>query len=71
MRYTIKVVPNSKHPEVIREGDVLKIKVHAPAKEGKANEKLLGLLAEYFDIPVSRIKIVSGYASKNKVVEIL
>lgn len=47
-----------------------KIKVKAPAIEGKANEAMIKLLAKYFDIPKSRIKIARGEFAKNKILEI-
>jgi len=41
-----------------------------PAKEGRANENVIKLLAEFFNLPKSRVKIISGHSSKNKVIEI-
>jgi len=37
---------------------------------GKANEAVIKLLADYFKLAKSRIKIVSGLKSKRKIVEI-
>jgi len=74
MRIKIKVIPNSKKSEIIKdiqEKDFLKIKVNAPAQKGKANKKLVGILAEYFNVPKAKIKIIKGEKSHNKIVEIL
>ena len=71
MKVNLKVIPNSKRPEIKREKEYFKIKVDAPAKEGKANKRLLELLSDYFSLPKSRIKIIKGENSRNKVVEIL
>ena len=38
--------------------------------ENRANRALLRLLSEYFDIPQSRIEILSGMKSKKKIIEI-
>ncbi len=67
----VKVVPNSKKAKVEQtEGGVLRVNVDAPAKEGKANKRLVEILAKYFSKPKSSIRIVKGQTSKNKVVEI-
>lgn len=39
--------------------------------KGKANEVVIKLLAEYFNISKSRIKIISGKTAKNKLVKII
>ena len=65
-RISITVKANVKENRI----DLPKVFVREPAKEGRANEAVIKLLAEYFDIPKSRIKIVSGLKSKKKIVEI-
>lgn len=70
-RISVKIIPNAKKEEIIKEGENhFKIKVHAPAVEGKANKAMIKLLAEYFDISKSQIKIARGEFAKNKIVEI-
>jgi len=71
MKLSIKVIPNARKSEVVKETGFLKVKVDAPAKEGKANKRLIEILAEHFKIPKSKIKILKGHNSKNKLVEIL
>ncbi len=71
VRVNVKVVPNSKKAKVEQtEGGVLRVNVDAPAKEGKANKRLVEILAKYSSKPKSSIRIVKGRTSKNKVVEI-
>lgn len=71
MRLTIKVLPRSSRNSVeeITPGE-LKIKLTAAPVDNEANKKLIALLAEHFDVAKSKIKIVSGLTSKNKIVEI-
>lgn len=70
-RISVKITPSAKKEGIIDEGNnCFKIKVGAPAVEGKANEAMIKILAEYFDIPKSRIKIVRGKFAKNKIIEI-
>jgi len=45
----------------------LKIAVHAPPIEGRANEALIAFLAETFGIPKSAVRVLSGELSRSKV----
>lgn len=45
---------------------VLKIKVAAPPEDGKANKALLTFLAKEWDIPKSKLELVSGATGRNK-----
>lgn len=70
-RIAVKIIPNAKKEEIIKEGENhFKVKVRAPAVEGKANEAMIKLLAKYFNVSKSRIVIDKGALSRNKIVEI-
>jgi len=45
----------------------LKIAVHAPPIEGRANQALAAFLSETFDLPKSAVELVSGELSRSKV----
>lgn len=47
-----------------------RVSVQAPARDGKANRALVELLAQYFDIPKTSVKIVRGHSSRHKLVEL-
>lgn len=51
-------------------GDAMKVKVHSPPVGGAANAELTEILAEAFQVRKSAIRIVSGRASKDKIVEV-
>jgi uncharacterized protein (TIGR00251 family) len=70
MKIQVKVKPSSKTEEVNQEGDSFIIKVKEPPREGKANQAVIKLLAEHFGVPKSHVRILSGYGSRNKVVEV-
>jgi len=71
MQKRVKVKPNSKLQNIKEEGDgSLTVSLKSPPVEGKANEELIKLLAEKFDVPKSRISIKSGLSSKHKLVDI-
>jgi uncharacterized protein (TIGR00251 family) len=45
----------------------LKIAVHAPPLEGRANEALIAFFAETFSVSKSAVELVSGELSRSKV----
>jgi hypothetical protein len=49
------------------EGAQLKIQVHAPPIEGRANAALIDFLAEKFGLPKRKVELVSGELSRSKV----
>jgi len=73
MKIKIRVLPRSSKNEVVGEmaDGTLKVKLTAPPVDGKANEALLELLAKHFGVKKNKIKLNSGLASKNKLVEII
>ncbi|HTY45547.1 MAG TPA: DUF167 domain-containing protein [Patescibacteria group bacterium] len=71
MRLSVRVKANAKENKVqaISQGE-LALWVKAAPKENKANAAVVGLLSEYLDIPKSRIIIIRGLTSRNKVVDV-
>ncbi len=67
----VKVVPNAKKEGVIEEDGRLKIYVHAPALDGKANKAVIEILAKHLGVKKSKVRIVRGETLREKVVEIL
>lgn len=72
MRISVKVKTKAKKEGVkkLAEGEFLVSANEAPEK-GKANRRVVELLAEYFDVAKSNVEIVSGETSKRKIVEII
>jgi hypothetical protein len=70
MNIEIKVIPNAKKREIIREGANFKVKLKSIARDGKANEELIEYLSELFMIRKSEIKIIRGEKDRRKVVSI-
>ena len=63
------IVPNAKQNEVMGEhGAAIKIKLRAPAVEGKANAALRSFLAEELNISASRITLTRGQKSREKLI---
>ena len=69
--FIVRVQPRSSRNEVLRNADgSLKVYLTVPPVDNKANTALKRALADEFDVPVSRVTILKGERSKNKVVEI-
>jgi uncharacterized protein (TIGR00251 family) len=68
----VHVTPNAKQVRVVKVDEAsFEVKVDERAMEGRANKRLLKILSEHFGVPKSRIIIVSGERSRDKVVEIV
>lgn len=71
MIISIIAKPNKKDEKVEKLGEnEFGVFVKTAAKEGKANERILEILAEYFSVSKSQIKFISGLKSKKKIIEI-
>ena len=69
---SVRVQPRSSRNMVMGwNGDTLKIKLTAPPVEGAANEACLDLLADVLEVPVSRLTLLRGDRSRDKVVRIV
>lgn len=64
----IKISPNSKRNEIVREEEYTKIKITAQPIDGKANKALVEFLSKNFKIPKTSIKILKGETSKEKTI---
>ena len=71
MRIYVKVTPRAGRNEVIKisEGEY-KVKVVDPPEKGKANERLIGLLAYHFAVPKISLHIVAGKSARIKIVDV-
>lgn len=68
----IKAIPNATRTEVAGWlGKALKVKVHAPAMDGRANDELIKFLAEKLNLPKRDVTLQRGEKSRHKVVSIV
>ncbi|WP_392532423.1 DUF167 domain-containing protein [Nostoc sp. C117] len=71
MQKKVKVKPNSKQQKIEEQLDgSLTVYLKSPPVDGKANEELIKLLAEKFNVAKSDIRIKSGLSSRQKLIEI-
>jgi hypothetical protein len=67
----LKVIPNAPRDEVAGWlGATLKVKIHAPALDGRANAALTEFLADRLGFPGRAVTLVRGERSNHKVVRI-
>ncbi len=67
----VHIVPNAKIDCVVGEhGGAVKIKLRAPAVEGKANAALIRFLAEQLKLPRQSIALERGHRSRDKLIRI-
>lgn len=66
----VTVKPGSKIDSVEKFGNEYIVRVRARAVNGKANEAVIRLIAEYFDVPKTRVRIVRGAMIRHKMLEI-
>lgn len=71
MRISVKVKPRARHEGVTRLDDShYAVSVNAPPADGKANEAVAEALAEFFGLSKSKVRLVSGQTSRQKVFDI-
>ena len=72
MTLRVKVIARSPRTEIVGElsDGTLKVKVAAPADQGKANAELCRFLAEHYGVTRAAVTILSGKTSPRKLVKI-
>ena len=68
----VKVFPGSKKQEIIKKSkDSFDVKVKSKPIQGRANQELVGMLAEYLKTPENKIRFIKGFKQRNKIMEII
>lgn len=71
LQLTVHVQPGAKTTACAGvHGDALKIRLHAPPVDGKANQALIAWLAKTLDCPQSGIELIRGQTSRRKTLNI-
>ena len=69
--FAVRVQPRASKDEIVGEmAGAIKIRLQAPALEGRANEALIEFLAELLKTPKGAVRILNGERSRIKRVEI-
>lgn len=71
MMIKVRVIPNSSRNEVVsRIGSILRVKICAPAVEGKANVELCDFLSDFFEVRKSMVLLRKGERGREKTIEV-
>jgi hypothetical protein len=71
MLIKVKAFPCSKEDKVVKKKeDNFDVFVEAEAERNMANKRIIELLAEYFDLPQTKVKMVKGFKESSKIFDI-
>lgn len=71
MKVSVIVHPNSKRTRIEKDlMEMLHVYVNAPPLEGRANEAVIEILADFFKIKKNEVILLRGAKSKNKIFEV-
>jgi len=68
---SVKVFPNSPKKSVVKKNDgSLELRFSAVPEKGKANKVVMELVAGFFGVSPSKIRIVKGARARNKLLSV-
>jgi len=71
MKIFVKAKPKAKEEKIEKIDEThFVVSVKEPPIKGQANMAIIKALAGYFSVPASSVSIVSGFSSKQKIIEI-
>ena len=72
IRINVRAKPNSREEKVEKISDTeFIVSVKEPPVNGLANKAIVKALSDYFNVSHVRIHVISGFTSRQKVIEIL
>ncbi len=66
----VRVAAGAKKNAIVEEDGLLKVRVTAPAIEGRANRAVIAALADHFGVKRRFVRIVRGETSREKWIEV-
>ena len=70
-KINLRVIPRARQNKIdVDENGTYRVHITAAPVDGAANVAVIKMMAEYFDVPKSQIKIVRGETSRDKIIEI-
>lgn len=71
VKLSLRVSPNAVDSEIVDfQNGVLRVRISAPPVKDSANKELIAFLSKVFDVSKSRISIVKGHNTRNKVIAV-
>lgn len=67
----VLVKPNARKEELVQvDASTYQIKVGVPPEDGKANKRVIELLAKHLGVAKSKLEIIKGHKSRQKVIQV-
>lgn len=67
----VRVTPNAREAKVTEVEELaFEVRVDEKAMDGRANKRLLEILAKHLGVPKSKVSIVRGAKSRDKIIEV-
>ena len=70
-RLVLRVTPGARSEGIEIDGERVLVKVRAKPQDGAANEAVLGLLAAALGVATSRLQLLRGATSRDKLMQII
>jgi len=70
MKINVNVSTGARENKIVFKNNLYKVYLTEIPEKGKANQKLIKILSDHFDVSKSKISILRGEKSKNKLIEI-
>jgi uncharacterized protein YggU (UPF0235/DUF167 family) len=71
MLIKVKAFPCSKEDKVVKKDkDSFDVFVEAEAEKNMANKRIIELLAQYFNLPQTKVKMIRGFKESSKIFDI-
>ncbi|MDW2995335.1 MAG: DUF167 domain-containing protein [Alphaproteobacteria bacterium] len=71
MKITVRVIPRAKINKVdVQPDGVVRVHTTTAPTDGKATMDVIKMLAQYYDVPKTSIKLIRGQTSRDKVFEL-
>ena len=72
MLIRVHVTPNASEASVTKVGEsVYDVRVDESAMHGRANKRLLELMAKHLGVPKSKVLLVRGAKARDKIIEVV
>ena len=70
-RLRVRAQPRASRTEIVGEhGDALRVRLAAPPVDGAANDELVRVVAKALRVAPSRVSVVAGLSSRDKILHI-
>ncbi len=70
MRIKVRVIPNASSDRVVEEDGALRVYVTTAPEKGKANRRVIELIAAHFGVRKGSVEIVKGERGREKIVDV-